>query len=101
MKFFTKLESPVSANLAAVLIGTGITIWAWFSHSPWPAWPAFGAMTLAFGSHLSFATLPYAIRVITTILLIAVNVAAWAIVVRSVRWLWGQAHLRLPSKARR
>ncbi len=58
-------------------------------------------MTLAFGSHHSFAGLPYSIRAIAAILLIAVNVGAWAIVVRSLGWLWRQTHLKFTSNARR
>jgi len=45
-------------------------------------------MAVAFGSHNSFADLPYAVRAGATILLIAVNVGAWAMVVRSMAWAW-------------
>lgn len=88
MRAGTKRDRPGSADLVAALIGIGITIWAWFAGSAWPAWPAFGAMAVAFGSHHSFADLPYAVRAGATILLIAVNVSAWAIVVRSMAWAW-------------
>lgn len=78
----------VSADLIASLIGITITIWSWFSSAPWPAWPAFGAMAIVFGAHHSFAGLPFSMRAIVTILLIAINVSAWTIVIRSAVWLW-------------
>jgi len=86
--FSTKRERPVSADLVAALIGISITIFAWFSDSSWPAWPAFGAIAVAFGSHHSFAGLPYGARVMATVLLVAINVGAWAIVMRSLAWFW-------------
>lgn len=101
MMFSTKGGRIVSADLVAALLAIGITIWAWFSSSHWPAWPAFGAMAIVFGSHNSFAGLRYGVRAAATIFLIAVNVGAWAVVLRSLGWLWQVLESRSTPNARR
>jgi hypothetical protein len=74
----------MSRGFACALFGVAMTIFSWFSPWSWPAWPAFGAMALLFGTHTSFAALPFAVRGAFVVLFIAVNIAAWALAAMAV-----------------
>jgi hypothetical protein len=61
------------------MFGIAMTLWSWFAPWAWPAAPALGVMRLMIGSPTNFADLPYATRAAFFVVLIVVNVAAWAI----------------------
>lgn len=84
----------LSRNFICTLFGIAMTIFSWFSGSwAWPAWPALGTIALL---KTSFADLSYAGKVALQILLITINVAAWAIAARIV---WAIAQ-RLTARRR-
>ena len=84
----------LSRNFICTLFGIAMTIFSWFSGSwAWPAWPALGTIALL---KTSFADLSYAGKVVLQILLITINVAAWAIAARIV---WSIAQ-RLTARRR-
>ena len=84
----------LSRNFICTLFGIAVTIFSWFSGSwAWPAWPALGTIALL---KTSFADLSYAGKVALQILLITINVAAWAIAARIV---WSIAQ-RLTARRR-
>jgi hypothetical protein len=69
----------MSRGFISALAGLAITIYAWFSGSVWPAWPSiFVFDTFDRGA---FSELSHTGQAVVTILLIALNVAVWAIVV--------------------
>jgi len=84
----------LSRNFICALFGVAMTIFAWFSGSwAWPAWPALAVIALL---KTSFADLSYSGRAILQIVLITINVAAWAIAARIV---WAVAQ-RLTARRR-
>lgn len=78
----------MSRGFIAALAGLAITIFAWFSPWVWPAWPSI----LVFDTfdHGGFAELSHNGQAAVTVLLIALNVAVWALIVRGV-WSLGCA----------
>lgn len=70
----------MSRGFLSALAGLAMTLLAWYGPWEWPAWPAFAVIELAFGTHTSFADLPYATRAIAIVVLIIVNVTAWGAV---------------------
>jgi len=76
----------MSRGFLSALVGLAITIYAWFAHSIWPAWPSI----LVFDTfdHGGFAELTHTGQAVVTILLIALNVAVWAVILRSLIWLF-------------
>lgn len=68
---------------------------AWWGPWEWPAWPAFAVILAVFGSHGNFAELPYGQRAAFIVLLMFINVAAWAGVAYGIshlaRWLWSRS----------
>jgi hypothetical protein len=79
----------LSRGLLCALFGVAMTVFSWFSPWSWPAWPALGAMAVVFGTHRRFADLPFAVRGGFVVLLIAINVAAWAGAAMLVWWAAG------------
>jgi hypothetical protein len=77
----------LSRGFLCAVIGVVMTIFSWYGPWSWPAWPALGVMALVFGTHTSFADLPYAVRGAFMVLLIAVNIAAWAALVQLLWWV--------------
>jgi hypothetical protein len=73
----------VSRGFLSSLLGIGCTLLAWFGPWEWPAWPAFAVIHLLFGTHSTFADLPYGARAVAVTGLIVVNVAVWG----AVTWL--------------
>jgi hypothetical protein len=71
----------MSRGFIASLGGIAITILAWYGPWEWPAWPAFAIIHVLFGTHSNFADLPFATRAAVVIVLIVVNVAAWALAI--------------------
>ncbi len=74
----------LSRGFICAVIGLAMTIFSWYGPWSWPAWPALGTMALIFGSHSSFADLPYAARGAFIVFLIALNSAVWALVAMAV-----------------
>jgi hypothetical protein len=70
----------MSRGFISALAGLAITIYAWFSGSVWPAWPSIFVFDTF--DHGGFAELSHTGQAVVTILLIALNVAVWAGVVR-------------------
>ncbi|HEY4640763.1 MAG TPA: hypothetical protein VII75_05420 [Thermoanaerobaculia bacterium] len=73
----------MSRGFIAALVGLAITFAAWWSPWMWPAWPGIFALKRIHDfyeySHLQ--------QTIVTILLIAWNVAVWALVARALIWI--------------
>src|SRR5262249_37773202 len=69
----------LSRNFLCALFGIAMTLFSWYSPWAWPAAPAFGVMRLLVGAPGNFADLPYAARAAVFVVLIIVNVAAWAL----------------------
>ena len=65
----------LSHGFVAALIGVGITIFSWYGPWSWPAWPALAIISI---SHFDLNELPYAARAAFMVILIVVNVGAWA-----------------------
>jgi hypothetical protein len=75
----------VSRGFVSSLAGLAITFYAWFSHSIWPGWPAIVVFdTLDRGR---FSELSHAGQAVVTVLLIALNVAVWALAVQIAWWI--------------
>lgn len=74
----------MSRGFLSALGGVGMTLFAWYGPWEWPGWPAFASIEIVFGSQTAFAELSYAVRAAAVLLLVAVNVAFWAIVFWSV-----------------
>jgi hypothetical protein len=68
----------LSRGFACAVFGIAMTIFSWFSPWAWPAWPALTTMHLLVGTQTSFADLSFGVRGAFVILLIVINVAAWA-----------------------
>ena len=61
------------------MFGIAMTLFSWWSPWAWPAAPALGMIRVLVGTQTSFADLPYASRAAVFVVLIVINVAAWAI----------------------
>lgn len=70
----------MSRGFACALFGLAITIFAWFSHWSWPAWPAFAVLTLFSKTDPKFGPA-------IVVLSVAANVAGWALAAYAVQWL--------------
>jgi hypothetical protein len=84
----------VSRGFLSSLLGVGCTLLAWFGPWEWPAWPAFAVIHLLFGTHSTFADLPYGARAAAVTGLIVVNVAVWGGVSRLLLASWRAARSR-------
>lgn len=80
----------LSRPFVCVLIGLGMTLYSWFSRWAWPAFPALTTMQVVFGTHRDFADLPFAARGAFVVVLIVVNVAAWALIAWTLFWIAGR-----------
>jgi hypothetical protein len=78
-----EMRRPSLAFVCA-LTGVALTLLSWYGPWAWPAWPAFAAMDAAFGSRTNFADLSYRTKSIAIVVLIALNVAAWAVATRAI-----------------
>ncbi len=72
-----------SIGFLCAAIGIALTIFSWYGPWAWPAWPAFAAMDVAFGSRNNFAELSYRARSIAVVVLIAWNSTFWALLARA------------------
>jgi hypothetical protein len=73
----------VSRLFLCALIGIAMTLFAWYGPWAWPAWPAFTALNLMFGSGERWDELPHGQRALVLVALILINVGFWA----AVAWL--------------
>ncbi|MDQ6800468.1 MAG: hypothetical protein M3041_06475 [Acidobacteriota bacterium] len=69
----------MSRNFLCAMFGIAMTLFSWWSPWAWPAAPALGMIRILVGTQTSFADLPYATRAMVFVVLIVINVAAWAI----------------------
>ncbi len=76
----------MSRGFLCAAFGIAMTLFSWFAPWSWPAWPALTTMSVVFGTHTSFADLPFATRGAFIVLLIAINIAFWAGVAGVVWW---------------
>ena len=74
----------MSRGFIAALGGIAMTIFAWWSPWAWPAWPSIVAFDTF--DHGAFAELSHTGQSIVTVLLIALNVAVWALIARALLW---------------
>lgn len=79
-----KDDGALSRGFICALAGVAITIFAWFSPWLWPAWPAFTVLEIAFSPERPFSALDPLGRGAVVILLIVINVAAWAAIVHGL-----------------
>jgi hypothetical protein len=74
----------MSRGFIASLAGIAMTLFGWYGPWAWPAAPAFAVIRIAFGTDSNFADLPYAEKGAFVVLLILVNVGAWAVLTRAL-----------------
>jgi hypothetical protein len=74
----------ISRGFAASLFGIGMTILSWYGPWSWPAWPALTTLHAFFGGNDIWWDLSFQARSLLVALLIAVNVAFWGVLLRSV-----------------
>ena len=86
----------MSRGFVCAMFGIAMTLFSWFGPWAWPAWPALTAMTILVGTQTSFADLPHATRGAILVLLIAINIAFWAV----AGWAGGWAAQRLTTRRR-
>ena len=72
----------MSRGFIAALVGLAITFFAWWSPWIWPAWPSI----FVFNRIHDFHEYSHSRQAVITVLLIAFNVAAWALVARALIW---------------
>lgn len=73
----------MSRGFVSTLAGIAMTLLAWYGPWAWPGAPAFAVIRMTFGTDSNFADLEFRMKALFVILLIVVNVATWAAVVRS------------------
>jgi hypothetical protein len=61
------------------MFGIAMTLFSWWSPWAWPAAPALAMIRILVGTQTSFADLPYTTRATVFVVLIVINVAAWAV----------------------
>jgi hypothetical protein len=71
---------PLSRGFVSALGGIAMTLLAWFGSWAWPGWPASTAIDLL--GFADFAEFPRFAKSGVVILLIIINVGAWAAVIR-------------------
>jgi len=74
-----------SRGFIAALGGIAMTLLAWFGSWAWPGWPASFAIDLL--GFADFAELPRLAKSSIVIVLIIINVGAWAAVIRAAMML--------------
>jgi hypothetical protein len=76
----------VSRGFIAALFGIGMTLLAWFGSWAWPGWPASLALDVL-GRYADFPDLPRPVKATVVVLLIIINVGAWAALIRAAMLL--------------
>lgn len=84
----------VSKGFIAAIGGIAMTLLAWFGSWAWPGWPASFAIDLL--GFADFAEFPRFAKSAVVVLLITINVGAWATVIRAAMLL-----VRKSTSARR
>lgn len=78
----------VSPGFVCALIGVVLTILAWVGPWSWPAWPAFTVLDLGVRRWFNWVEFPYGLRATVVVILIAINIAFWALAARLGWSLW-------------
>ena len=91
----------MSRGFLSALAGIAMTVFSWYGPWEWPAWPAFAVIDLVFGTGGWYLDLSFAARAAVIVILIAINVAAWAAVAYLLAGAAANAGRRDPSKATR
>ncbi|HVT43042.1 MAG TPA: hypothetical protein VMT00_01510 [Thermoanaerobaculia bacterium] len=73
-----------SRGFLSALAGLGVTILGWYSPWAWPAWPATVGLDLFFAD---FSEMSYGARAAAVVVLIALNVAVWALIAHTAWWV--------------
>jgi hypothetical protein len=68
----------LSRSFLSAMFGIAMTLFSWWSPWAWPAAPALAMIRILVGTQTSFADLPYVTRATVFVVLIVINVAAWA-----------------------
>jgi hypothetical protein len=71
----------MSRGFVATLGGVAMTLLAWYGSWAWPGWPASVAID-TLGRVISFPDSPHVTKAAFVVLLIVINVGAWAAVIR-------------------
>ena len=79
----------MSRGFISLLTGIGMTLFSWYGPWEWPAWPAFTAVRLAFGSG-GYDELPFAQKAAVLVGLIVLNVVFWAAIVNGIAIVWAR-----------
>jgi hypothetical protein len=79
----------ISRGFIAALGGVGMTLLAWFGSWAWPGWPASLALDVL-GKFADFPDLPHSAKATVVVVLIMINVGAWAGVIRAAMLLLPQ-----------
>lgn len=74
----------MSRGFVCALVGIGMTIFSWVGPWEWPAWPALLTLRLLFGSNSIWGDLSFLARSVAVSILIAINVATWALIARGI-----------------
>jgi hypothetical protein len=84
----------VSRSFVSALSGIAMTLLAWYGPWAWPAWPAFTALRLAFGTGEVYDEMTNAWRAVVVVALIVINIAFWGLLVYGSQRLAGSVRNR-------
>jgi len=82
----------MSKGFLSALAGVALTLLGWYGPWTWPALPGIFVLDALIEPTGLFSDGPYLVRAAILVLLIAVNIAAWGVLVRLVLWVLHVSH---------